>query len=180
MQERKLTDLFAVLMQQMIDNIDHDSHKDKLFQKMVKSERLNPDEAKKLWIILHWRDQLAQSRNKPRNWILNPKQMVDIIRKVKTFSDLFQLGLHPNFVKLNGQDLVNTLFDDASCLSSLPEPVKLSSQQGKQFNDMKQKLKQVCDDYKIEPSIIINTQALKQLAFEGKDLGSLATWQALL
>ena len=180
MQERKLTDLFAVLMQQMIDNIDHDSHKDKLFQKMVKSERLNPEEAKKLWIILHWRDQLAQSRNKPRNWILNPKQMTDVIRKVNTYSDLFQLGLHPNFVKLNGQDLVNTLFDDASCLSTLPEPIKLSSQQGKRFNDMKQALKTVCDNYQIEPSIIINTQALKKLAFDGKELESLATWQALL
>jgi len=181
MQQRGLTGLFDVLMQQMIDNIDCDGHSEKLFQKMVKSERLRHDEAKKLWLILNWRDQLAKARNKPRNWILNPKQMVDVIRRVKSFSDLFQLGLHPNFVKLNGQNLVSTMFEDTGGhLESIPSPIKLNSQQGEHLSEMKQRLKQVTERYAIEPSIVINVQALKKLAFEGGDLNDLPTWQALL
>ena len=180
MHQRGLSGLFTVLMQQMIDNIDHDFHSEKLFQKMVKSERLKHDEANKLWLILNWRDQLAKSRNKPRNWILNPKQMVEVIRRVKSFSDLFHLGLHPNFVKLNGQDLVDVMFDDpASILQQVPAQIKLSSHQGEHLSEMKQRLKQVCERVEIEPSIVINVQALKKLAFENKDLNDLPTWQAL-
>lgn len=181
MQSRGLEGLFNVLMQQMLGQIDEDSHAEKIYQKLVKSERLNHEEAKKLWILIDWRDQLAQARNKPRNWILKPNQMIEVIKKVKTFSDLFQLTLHPKFVKMNGQDLIQTMFDsDHKALTSLPAPIKLNSQQGNHLSDMKERLKQVTDRFDIEPSIIINVQSLKKLAFEGKDLDSLKTWQALL
>ncbi len=181
MQARGLDGLFTVLMQQMIAQIDQDSHCEKLFQKLVKSERLNHAEAKKLWLILHWRDELAKARNKPRNWILNPKQMIAVIKKVKNFSDLFHLGLHPNFVKYNGKSLLSVMMDNEhSDLTTLPAQIKLNSQQGNHLSDMKQRLQQVSQRNGIESSIIINTQALKRLAFEGKDLDQLATWQALL
>ncbi|WP_180236517.1 ribonuclease D [Marinicella litoralis] len=181
MNQRGLNDLFSVLMQQMIDNIDHDIHSEKLFQKMVKSERLNHEESKKLWLILNWRDQLAKSRNKPRNWILNPKQIVEVIRKVKTYSDLFHLGLHPNFVKLNGEKLIQVMFDQANgALQNLPAKIKLSSQQGAHLSEMKLRLSEVAARFDIEPSVIINVQALKKLAFEGGDLNDLPTWQALI
>jgi len=180
MTDRGLMPLFEVLMQQMLDHLDQDFHSEKLFQKMVKSERLNPIESKKLWVILNWRDELAKKRNKPRNWILNPKQIVDVIRRVSSFSDLFQLGLHPNFVKHNGHDLLEALHNEQSdYFSGLPVPIKLNSIQGVRLTEMKQRLKQVADKYQIEASIIINTQSLKKLAFEGGELEDLATWRAL-
>ncbi len=176
-----LDKLFDVLMQQMIDQLDHDGHAEKLFQKMVKSERLNQVEANKLWLILGWRDELAKARNKPRNWILNPKQMVEVIRNVKTFADLFDLGLHANFVKHNGENLIATVSNDQHpSLANVPAQIKLNSQQGNHLSDMKQRLKQLAKQHQIEPSIIINTQGLKKLAFEGGDLNNLATWQALV
>lgn len=179
--DKGLDGLFAVLMQQMIDQLDHDGHAEKVYQKIVKSERLNHSEARKLWLILNWRDEVAKSRNKPRNWILNPKQVVDVIRKVRSYPDLHNLGLHPNFVKYNGESLIKTMQDDQHpWLDSLPAQIKLNSQQGNQLSEMKQRLKQVADRHHIEPSIIINTQGLKKLAFEGGELGDLATWQALL
>jgi len=175
-----LDGLFDVLMQQMIAQIEHDGHAEKVFQKMVKSERLNHSEAQKLWLILNWRDDLAKNRNKPRNWILNPKQIVEVIRKVKVYPDLFKLGLHPNFVKYNGESLIQTLNDEQHpCLSDVPVQIKLNSQQGSHLSEMKQRLKQVSARHQIEPSIIINTQGLKKLAFENGELESLATWQAI-
>jgi len=179
--EKGLDGLFAVLMQQMIDQLNHDGHAEKLFQKIVKSERLDHADAQKFWLILNWRDELAKNRNKPRNWILNPKQIVDVIRKVKSYPDLFNLGLHPNFVKYNGESLIKTIYNDQhTCLASLPAQIQLSSLQGNHLSDMKQRLKQVVERHQIEPSIIINTQGLKKLAFEGGDLNDLPTWQALL
>lgn len=175
-----LDGLFDVLMQQMINQLDHDGHAEKLFQKMVKSERLNHPEAQKLWVILNWRDEVAKSRNKPRNWILNPKQIVEVIRKVKAYPDLFHLGLHPNFVKYNGESLLKAIHNDQHpSLASVPAQIKLNSLQGNHLSDMKQRLKQVAERHQIEPSIIINTQGLKKLAFESGDLSDLATWQAL-
>ncbi len=177
---RGLDRLFVVLMQQMIEQLDHDGHAEKLFQKLVKSERLNAVDARKLWLILNWRDKLAKKRNKPRNWILNPKQVIQVIRKVKSYPDLFHLGLHPNFVKFNGEDLIKTIHDDQHHdLASLPAQIKLSSQHGNYLSEMKARLKEVANSFQIEPSIIINTQGLKKLAFEGGELADLATWQAL-
>ncbi len=181
MAERDFSELFAVLMGQMIANIDHDGHNEKMFQKLVKSERLKHPEARRLWVLLHWRDDLAKSRNKPKNWILNPKQLMAVVKKVRTFSDLFHLGLHPKFVKMNGKNLVNTLTNDSHpCLQKIPAQIKLNSQQGSHLNAMKQRLSQVAERRGIEPSIIINTQSLKKLAFEGKELSDLPTWQAIL
>jgi len=181
MKERGMWPLFEVLMQQLVEQIDQDHHNEKLYQKLVKSERLNPAQAKKLWLLLLWRDQLAKQRNKPRNWILNPKQLTDVVRKVSHFSDLFHLGLHPKFVKLNGQSLISALHEE-SVLNNQPVPRKLvlNSQQGNHMKDMKERLRQVCERQDIDPAIIINTQSLKKLAAAGQDLDSLPTWQALL
>jgi ribonuclease D len=179
-ESRGLTSLFNVLMQQMLDNITIDRHNEKLFQKLVKSERLNHDDTKKLWLILNWRDELAKKRNKPRNWILKPPQIIQVIRKVKNYSDLFHLGLHPNFVKHHGKSLLSVMFsEEDSVLSKLPAQIRLSSHQGNQLSEMKQRLKQVAERYDIEPSIIINVNDLKKLAFENGQLEDLATWRAL-
>lgn len=176
-----LDGLFNVLMRQMIDQLSEDQHSEKLFQKLVKSERLQHQEAQKLWLLLNWRDQVAKARNKPRNWILKPPQMIDVIRKVNSFSDLFNLGLHPKFVKFNGDELIKVLQGSGSeNEAEMPAQIKLNSQQGTHLSEMKQRLKQVAERYEIEPSIIINTQGLKKMAFEGKDLKDLATWQALI
>lgn len=180
-ESRGLTPLFNVLMQQMLDNIETDRHNEKLFQKLVKAERLKADETDKLWLILDWRDALAKQRNKPRNWILKPPQIVSIIRKVRNFSDLFHLGLHPNFVKHHGRSLIKAMYsEDEDLLHQKPAFIRLNSQQGNRLSEMKQRLKQVTDRYDIEPSIIINVTDLKKLAFENGQLEDLATWRALL
>ncbi len=179
-ESRGLTPLFNVLMQQMLDNIDTDRHNEKLYQKLVKAERLKDKDADKLWLILNWRDVIAKQRNKPRNWILKPPEIVSIVRKVRNFSDLFHLGLHPNFVKHHGRDLLKAMFtDDEVLLQQKPAQIRLSSQQGNRLSEMKQRLKQVTDRYDIEPSIIINVADLKKLAFENGQLEDLATWRAL-
>lgn len=178
--ERGLQELFDVLMQQMLDNILIDRHSEKLFQKLVKAEKLKADEAKKLWLLLNWRDAMAKQRNKPRNWILKPPQIIAVIRKVKTYSDLFHLGLHPNFVKHHGRSLLKVMFEeDQDLLQEMPSQIRLSCQQGTRLSDMKQRLQQVAERYAIEPSIIINVADLKKLAFENGDLEDLATWRAL-
>ena len=180
MQQRGMDGLFAVLMQQMLDQLGQDSYLEKQHQKLVKTERLNHAQQQQLWAILHWRDQVAQRRNKPRNWILKPQQMVDVIRKVRQFEDLFGLGLHPKFVKLNGRSLMQAMSNQGALnLPPLPTPVKLNKTQGAHFNAMKQRLAQVTERLGIEPSLIINIKDLKKLAFEGKVLSDLSTWQAI-
>jgi len=181
MESRGMLPLFDVLMAQMIAQIDQDKSNEKLFQKWVKSERLNAHEAKRLWLVLHWRNQMARQRNKPKNWILNPQQVVAVVKRAQRFEDLFDLGLHPKFVKINGRELLDTLHNENhECLADLPQPIKLNSRQGLHLKEMKARLKQVSERHGIEPSIIINTQALKKLAFEGGELADLPTWQALL
>lgn len=180
MQQRGMTELFAVLMKQLLDQLGQDSYLEKQQQKLVKTERLNHPQQQQLWTLLHWRDQLAQRRNKPRNWILNPQQMIDVVKKVRQFEDLFKIGLHPKFVKLNGRSLLQAMASQAAeGLPPLPAPVKLNKSQAANYNVMKQRLAQVAERLGIEPSLIINIKDLKKLAFEGKELSDLPTWQAI-
>jgi len=179
--ERGLMGLFEVLMQQQLENMDNDAHNEKMFQKLVKSHRLSAEESVRLWRLLLWRDQLAQQRNKPRNWILKPPEIVAIVQQVNQFEDLFDVGLYPKFVKYNGRSLLAALQDqNQSENQEPPKKIKLSNRQGQQFQAMKKAVKEKADKADIDPALIINNANLKALAFNAGDLDSLPTWRALL
>lgn len=179
--ERGLMALFEVLMQQQLENMDNDAHNEKMFQKLVKSQRLSDEESVRLWRVLLWRDQLAQQRNKPRNWILKPPEIVTVVQQVKQFEDLFEIGLYPKFVKYNGRSLMAALHNqDQVNDNEPPKKIKLNSHQGQQFQTMKKAVKEKADKADIDPALIINNANLKALAFQQGDLDSLLTWQALI
>lgn len=179
--QRGLMPLFEVLMQQQLENVDRDSHNEKMFQKLVKSQRLNAEHSARLWRLLLWRDDLAQSRNKPRNWILKPPEMIAVVQQVKCFEDLFKVGLYPKFVKYNGRDLLAALHGNNQRYDSEPpKAIKLSSRQGQQFQAMKKAVRAKADQANIDPALIINNANLKKLAFEQGDLDNLATWRSLV
>lgn len=168
-------------MQQQLENVDRDSHNEKMFQKLVKSQRLNAEHSARLWRLLLWRDDLAQSRNKPRNWILKPPEMIAVVQQVKCFEDLFKVGLYPKFVKYNGRDLLAALHGNNQRYDSEPpKAIKLSSRQGQQFQAMKKAVRAKADQANIDPALIINNANLKKLAFEQGDLDNLATWRSLV
>jgi len=179
--ERGLMTLFNVLMHQQLDNMDQDVHNEKLFQKLVKSQRLSNEQSVRLWRLLLWRDQLAQNRNKPRNWILKPPEIVAVVQQVNQFEDLFEIGLYPKFVKYNGRSLLAALQNqDQSCDSAPPQTIKLNSRQGQHFQAMKKAVKEKAQKADIDPALIINNASLKALAFQQGDLDALPTWQALV
>jgi ribonuclease D len=161
--------------------MDNDAHNEKMFQKLVKSHRLSAEESVRLWRVLLWRDQLAQQRNKPRNWILKPPEIVAIVQQVNQFEDLFDVGLYPKFVKYNGRSLLAALQgQNQSENQEPPKKIKLSNRQGQQFQAMKKAVKEKADKADIDPALVINNANLKALAFNGGDLDALPTWQALL
>ena len=172
--------LFDELMSQQLANVTVDLHAEKVFQKTVKSQRLSVAAQKKLWALLQWREKQAVNRNKPRNWILNPQQLSEMVSKVKSKQDMFQLGLHPNMLRIHADHLLKLLKDSQEIEESqLPVMVKLSSQQGEALTQMKNTLNQRCESLAIEPALIVNVAGLKRLAFENKTLEDLATWRAI-
>ncbi len=179
--ERGLMPLFDVLMQQQLANLDQDAHNEKLFQKLVKSQRLSDGESARLWRVLLWRDQLAQQRNKPRNWILKPPEIVAVVQQVNQFEDLFNIGLYPKFVKYNGRSLLAVLHNqNPDYDQEPPKIIKLNSRQGQHFQAMKRAVKDKADKAGIDPALIINNANLKALAFQQGELEALTTWRALL
>lgn len=180
MEEKGLLPFFQELMRQQLEQVTVDKHIEKLFQKLVKSERMQVPEQKKLMALLHWREGQAVKRNKPRNWIINPQQLVALVKNVKNKSDLFYQGLHPNMVKIHADALMAVL-DGAEAMGSneLPKLIKLTSKQGEAMKAMKNALQQKSQQMDIDPALVINVAGLKQLAFEDKDLTSLPAWLAL-
>ncbi len=180
MESKGLMPFFQSLMRQQLEQVTVDSHMEKLFLKLVKSERMNLAEQKKLMALLQWREKQAINRNKPRNWILSPQQLAAVVRKVRSKSDLFYQGLHPRMVKIHADALINVLHGaEAMDESSLPKLVKLSSQQGEALKDMRTRLQQKTEQLNIDPALIVNVAGLKRMAYENKDLNSLPVWQAL-
>lgn len=180
-EERGLMPLFTVLMQQQLAQLNQDEHNQKMFQKLVKTQRLAGEQSERLWRVLLWRDQLAQKRNKPRNWILKPPEILAIVQQVNQFEDLFEIGLYPKFVKYNGRALLAALHNqDPTIDSTPPKAVKLNSRQGQHFQAMKKAVKEKADKAAIDPALIINNARLKALAFEQGDLDAVPTWRALL
>lgn len=177
--DRHLRPLFDVLMQQTLNSIDEDYHSEKLYQKWMQKQRLSKEDGVKLWRLLGWRDQQAKQRNKPRNWILKPPQMLQIVHQVNEFEDLFSLDLYPKFVKTHGRELISAM-QDSQGYGEPPAVVKLNAIQGRSLNQMKQKIKQVTTEKSLDPALIINAQSLKKLVFTGGDLEDLPTWRALL
>ncbi|MFV0543304.1 MAG: ribonuclease D [Marinicella pacifica] len=179
--QRGLILLFEVLMQQQLDNLDTDGHNEKMYQKLVKSQRLDKQQRARLWRLLLWRDQLAQQRNKPRNWILKPPEMIAVVQQVTGFEDLFDIGLYPKFVKYNGRALLAALHgQDAWQDTEPPQIIKLNSRQGQQLQAMKKAVKDKATKADIDPALIVNNAGLKTLAFQGETLEVLPTWQALI
>ncbi len=180
MASKGIRPLFDVLMSQQLENVTVDAHGEKLFLKLVKSQRFKPEAQKRLWQLLNWREQQAIRRNKPRNWILNPQQLCDVVNRVKCKADLFKLGLHPNMLKIHADTILAELNAASEVnTSDLPVMVKLSSQQGEQLSKMKTALNQKCASLGIDSALIINVAGLKRMAFENRTLSDLAAWQAL-
>ncbi len=177
--ERKLRSLFDVLMQQTLSSIDEDHHSEKLFQKWMLKQRLNAEAGTKLWRLLGWRDQQAKQRNMPRNWVLKPPQMLQIVHQVNQFEDLFNVDLYPKFVKMYGRELIKAIHD-TEAYGEPPVVIKLDAVQGRSLSQMKQHIQQVTTERSIDPALIINAQSLKELVFTGGELTDLATWRALL
>ena len=180
MEAKGMRPLFDELMAQQLANVTIDLHAEKLFQKMVKSQRLGEGAQKKLWALLQWREKQAVNRNKPKNWILNPQQLSEMASKVKSKADMFNLGLHPNMLKIHADFLLNLLKQAQDIdLATLPVMVKLNSQQGEALSAMKSTLNKQCESLDIDAALIINVAGLKRLAFENKTLEDLATWRAI-
>ncbi|MCX7546077.1 ribonuclease D [Marinicella gelatinilytica] len=179
-ENRGLLPLFDVLMQQMLDNLEHDAHNEKMYQKLVKNQTFTAAETVRLWRLLLWRDEMAQKRNKPRNWILKPPEIIAIVRQVNEFEDLFKVGLYPKFIKHNGRDLLRAMTNHDDEISEPPKKIKLNSRQGQHFLAMKKALQEKARVADIDPALIINNAALKALAFNQGDLDDLPTWRALL
>lgn len=170
------------LISQKANSVISDTHIGKTYSKIAKSGKLGLKSRKLLYTLLNWREKTARQRNKPRGWILNNKQIMDIIKKLpETEKQLIEdIGLYPKFVKYNSSDIFS-LYSKSNNVSDeeLPDLHKLSSNQMNVFNTSKKELNKTCDKLGIPPALIINMEGLKSLIASGKSLSDLDMWQLI-
>jgi len=180
LKEKAMSALFEHLMMELKQKVSHDIHMEKIFLKMLQSDRMSLTNQKRLWQLLIWRDKMAKKRNKPRNWILNPQQMSFIVKSVHEPSDFSGGKFHAKFIEYNARDIINDLADSESLQDDmLPTIVKLTQSQGTNFQNMRAELQQLCEAVQMPPSLIANKDQLKRLAFEGKSLDDLDAWRLI-
>ncbi|MCB1604541.1 MAG: HRDC domain-containing protein [Gammaproteobacteria bacterium] len=152
---------------------------EKLFIKISKSDRLNISQKKLLFAILQWREDFAQQRNKPRNWIMKNDQIRKIIklRPGNNTELIKKAGLYEKFVEYNGNDLI-ALYDSSQKIhaKSLPDIFRLDLNQTQIFAASKQMMIEKCEELDIPPSLVINTQDLKTHIARGNTLNDIELW----
>ncbi len=136
--------------------------------------------------VAAWREETAQSENKPRGRILkdnalreialHPPKKPDGLRKIR--------GIHPSFFdKKRGEPLLeavqNGLKMDADELPDRQKPKPLPSHIGPVVEMLRVLLRIKCEKYDVAPKLLANTSDLEQIAAYGKkaDVRAMRGWR---
>lgn len=172
--------LFKKLSEKWLTNIKGNDYNKKSFIKMVRAERLNKPQQQKLWVLLEWREQQAIQRNKPRKWIINNKQIIDIVRYVSDVDDFNGLRFNPKFIQYHAKDICQKIQnDDLVNAHDMPEVVRLGGSSASYYQYLKDELHRVCGLMNVPTSMLINTDGLKELAYKKGKLVEITGWAEL-
>ncbi len=180
MESRGLMPLFDLVMRQWCERVLVDSSDDKLFNRLTYKSRLSLPLKQRLWALLDWRKQQAVRRNKPKNWIMDPQQLLAIVQGVDRVEDLQKLGLNGKFIQYNGEHIVQLLHaSEQMDPAKLPQDVHLSKAQSRQMDRLKSALKSRCESLGVADAMLLNKDQLKRMVVNDESLESQPFWALL-
>jgi len=129
-----------------------------------------------------WREERAQNRDLPREWVLKKQAIIGLARMQPTSPNQMHdiEGLHSKQVQNMGKMLIRLVQQAADqSVDTWPEPEQeLNAGQRGQTKKIMAELRRIGEAQKIAPSLIANRNAVEQLVLGQRDLALLRGWRA--
>ncbi len=151
--------------------------------KRVKSiNRLNASQQHVARALLKWREERAQSRDLPREWVLKKQAIIGLAKfQPGSTRDMIDIeGLHAKQIQRMGNMLIRLVQQAAAepaDVQAEPE-AELTGEQRGQAKKIMARLRQIGDEQLIAPALIANRNAIEQLVLGQRDIALLDGWRA--
>ncbi|GMQ88557.1 MAG: ribonuclease D [Gammaproteobacteria bacterium] len=153
------------------------------WQRIRGVEKLRPAALSIVQLLARWREQLAQQRDLPRNWIFKDDALVDIARMAPQQTDeLIKIrALPPKSVARHGQQIIN-LVQEANQRQPDPLPgwkqrTKPSGQEEALADILHAQLRLLADRHKINSTVLASRKDLVALVQGDGDIPVLHGWR---
>lgn len=151
--------------------------------KRVKSiGRLNASQQHVARALSKWREERAQARDLPREWVLKKQAIIGLSKfQPDSIRDMIDIeGLHEKQIHRMGTMLIRLVQQAAAepPAAQLMLEIELTGEQRGLAKKIMARLRQIGDEQRIAPSLIANRNAIEQLVLGRRDIALLQGWRA--
>jgi ribonuclease D len=150
------------------------------WQRLKSLSRLSPAQQHIARDLARWREQQAQQRDLPREWVLN-KQALSGIAKMQPDS-LRQMeevdGLNPKVMQRIGKQLLKVVEQVSADHYEPLVPAELDADQRGQAKRLMARLREIGEVQNIAPSLMANRSVIERLVAGERDFPILEGWRA--
>lgn len=151
--------------------------------KRVKSiNRLNASQQHVARVLSKWREERAQARDLPREWVLKKQAIIGLAKfQPESIRDMDDIeGLHAKQIQRMGTMLIQMVKQAAVELpveQPLPD-AELTGEQRGLAKKIMMRLRQIGEEQSIASSLIANRSAIEKLVLGQRDIALLQGWRA--
>lgn len=137
-----------------------------LFKKFRGLGDLSPIQQNKLKCLVMWREQVAQQKNRPREWIVSNLDLLTLAKsETTTIAQLKELKVDSRAMNRYGSQILQAFEENRDAIHSgkliwsLKKP--LTADQRTELKQLKSRLQSIAVDYGISPGLIANSKDLE-------------------
>jgi ribonuclease D len=158
---------------QLTDPALYENPPEKAWLRVKQAHRLRPQQLSVLQALAAWREETAQQRDMPRNWLCKDDGLIDICRQAP--ANLQDLGhirsLNEAFVKRHGTQILS-IIDQAKGQEPIPMPgyqrrQKCSAKDSASIDAMQALVSMTAAEFALNPNVLATRKMLEQL-FQGE------------
>jgi len=144
--------------------------------------RLTPEQQQIACALASWREERAQDRDLPREWVLKKQAIIGLAKfQPNSLQQLYDIeGLHEKQIQRMGRSLLNLVAEAENQISDEPLPIlaDLSAAQRSQAKKLATRLREIGEAQHIAPALIANRNTLEKLVLGERDIPLLQGWRA--
>lgn len=144
--------------------------------------RLMPKQQQVACALASWREERAQARDLPREWVLKKQAIIGLAKfQPASLNALHDIeGLQEKQIQRIGRTLLNQVAQATKQLPAEPLPLlaELSAAQRGRVKNLAARLREIGEAQHIAPALIANRNTLEKLVLGARDLPLLQGWRA--
>ncbi|MEE9446617.1 MAG: ribonuclease D [Arenicellales bacterium] len=152
------------------------------WQRLKSLGRLTPQQQQVARALSKWREDRAQTKDLPREWVLKKQALVGLAKfQPSSLNEMKEIeGLTDKFVQFLGKMMLNLLAEARQQDDGVDHltQAEATSEQRKLIKQVMARLRAIGEEIKLAPSLVANRNAVEQLVLGQRDLPMLSGWRA--